>query len=76
MENRQDLRRAIRTAGHQQASRGLRVAQQGFVYLGEGGLSVEEVRDNWGKITDSAGQQPYFMGGEQSAKFFRKMSET
>ena len=27
------------------------------VYLGEGGLSVEEVRDNWAKITDPAGQQ-------------------
>ena len=26
-------------------------------YLGEAGLSVEEVRDNWAKITDAAGQQ-------------------
>jgi NAD(P)-dependent dehydrogenase (short-subunit alcohol dehydrogenase family) len=43
------------------------------VYLGEGGLSVEEVRDNWGKIIDPAGQQDYQAGGEQSAKFFRKM---
>jgi NAD(P)-dependent dehydrogenase (short-subunit alcohol dehydrogenase family) len=53
-----------------------RVVETEGVYLGEGGLSVEEVRDNWGRITDSAGQQPYFMGGEQSAKFFRKMMET
>ncbi|MDR3512198.1 MAG: SDR family NAD(P)-dependent oxidoreductase [Caulobacteraceae bacterium] len=44
------------------------------VYLGDGGLSVEEVRDNWAKITDEAGQQAYFAGGEQSQKFFRKMS--
>jgi hypothetical protein len=44
------------------------------VYLGEGGLSVEEVRDNWGKITDAAGQQAYNAGGEQSGKFFRKLS--
>ena len=44
------------------------------VYLGEGGLSVEEVRDNWGKISDPTGQQAYANGGEQSAKFFRKLS--
>jgi NAD(P)-dependent dehydrogenase (short-subunit alcohol dehydrogenase family) len=43
------------------------------VYLGEGGLSVEEVRDNWAKIVDPTGQQAYQAGGEQSAKFFRKM---
>jgi NAD(P)-dependent dehydrogenase (short-subunit alcohol dehydrogenase family) len=43
------------------------------VYLGEGGLSVEEVRDNWAKITDPTGQQAYKAGGEQSGKFFRKM---
>jgi len=42
-------------------------------YLGEGGLSVEEVRDNWAKISDPAGQQAYLNGGEQSGKFFRKM---
>jgi NAD(P)-dependent dehydrogenase (short-subunit alcohol dehydrogenase family) len=43
------------------------------VYLGEGGLSVEEVRDNWAKISDPDGQQAYVNGGEQSGKFFRKM---
>ena len=43
------------------------------VYLGDGGLSVEEVRDNWAKITDPTGQQPYNAGGEQSGKVFRKM---
>ena len=52
-----------------------RIVETEGVYLGEGGLSVEEVRDNWGKITEAAGQQPYFMGGEQSAKFFRKAME-
>ena len=46
------------------------------VYLGEGGLTVEEVRDNWAKITDPAGQQAYANGGEQTQKFFRKMSQT
>jgi NAD(P)-dependent dehydrogenase (short-subunit alcohol dehydrogenase family) len=39
------------------------------VYLGEGGLSVEEVRDNWAKITDEAGQQAYANGGGQTQKF-------
>ena len=42
------------------------------VYLGEGGLSVEEVRDNWAKITDTAGQRPYQSGGEQTQKFIAK----
>ena len=51
-----------------------RIHETEGVYLGEGGLSVEEVRDNWGKIADEAGQQAYFAGGEQSQKFFRKMS--
>ena len=37
------------------------------VYLGEGGLSVEEIRDNWDKITAGPGDA-YFMGGEQVTK--------
>jgi NAD(P)-dependent dehydrogenase (short-subunit alcohol dehydrogenase family) len=44
------------------------------VFLGEGGLSVEEVRDNWSKITDPTGAKAYFAGAEQSAKFFRKLT--
>ncbi len=43
------------------------------VYLGDNGLSVEEVRDNWGKITDPAGQMGFQAGGEESAKVFRKL---
>jgi NAD(P)-dependent dehydrogenase (short-subunit alcohol dehydrogenase family) len=43
------------------------------VYLGDKGLSVEEVRDNWAKITDPTGQKPYKMGGEQIAKVISKM---
>jgi len=47
------------------------------VYLGEEhGLSVEAVRDNWTKIADETGQQAYANGGEQTAKFFRRMTET
>jgi NAD(P)-dependent dehydrogenase (short-subunit alcohol dehydrogenase family) len=51
-----------------------RIIETEGVYLGEGGLSVEEVRDNWSKITDEAGQKAYFAGGEQGQKFFRKMA--
>ena len=51
-----------------------RIYETEGVYLGEGGLSVEEVRDNWSKISDPEGQQAYNAGGEQSQKFFRKMS--
>jgi len=43
------------------------------VYLGEAGLSAEEVRDNWAKIIDPAGQQAYAAGQEQSQKFLRKV---
>jgi NAD(P)-dependent dehydrogenase (short-subunit alcohol dehydrogenase family) len=51
-----------------------RIQETEGVYLGEGGLSVEEVRDNWARIADEAGQRAYAAGGEQSQKFFRKMS--
>jgi hypothetical protein len=53
-----------------------RIYETEGVYLGEGGLSVEEVRDNWGKIADPAGQAAYFAGGEQTQKFFRRMTAT
>jgi NAD(P)-dependent dehydrogenase (short-subunit alcohol dehydrogenase family) len=53
-----------------------RIYETEGVYLGEGGLSAEEVRDNWGKITDEAGQKAYVNGGEQTAKFMRRMSQT
>lgn len=51
-----------------------RIIETEGVYLGEGGLSAEEVRDHWGKITDDAGQKAYFAGGEQGQKFFRKLA--
>lgn len=51
-----------------------RIYETEGVYLGEGGLSVEEVRDNWSKIADPEGQAAYAAGGEQSQKFFRKLS--
>jgi NAD(P)-dependent dehydrogenase (short-subunit alcohol dehydrogenase family) len=51
-----------------------RIYETEGVYLGDKGLDAEHVRDNWAKIEDPAGQQHYFQGGEQTAKFFRKMS--
>ena len=51
-----------------------RIVETEGVYLGDGGLSVEEVRDSLAKITDAAGQKAYVAGGEQTQKFFRKMS--
>jgi NAD(P)-dependent dehydrogenase (short-subunit alcohol dehydrogenase family) len=51
-----------------------RIYETEGVYLGKGGLSVEEVRDNWATIEAPEGQQAYKAGGEQSAKFFRKLS--
>jgi NAD(P)-dependent dehydrogenase (short-subunit alcohol dehydrogenase family) len=50
-----------------------RIYETEGVYLGEGGLSAEEVRDNWARIGDPAGQQDYAHGGEQVAKIFRKL---
>ncbi|MFO1014846.1 MAG: SDR family NAD(P)-dependent oxidoreductase [Caulobacteraceae bacterium] len=50
-----------------------RIYETEGVYLGEGGLDAEEVRDNWAKITDEAGQKAYTQGGEQSQKLFRKL---
>ena len=50
-----------------------RIYETEGVNLGEGGLSAEEVRDNWGKISDETGQKAYFSGGEQGGKIFRKL---
>ncbi len=50
-----------------------RIYETEGVYLGEGGPSAEEVRDNWARITDSTGQQSYAAGQEQTQKFMRKL---
>ena len=49
-----------------------RIVETEGAYLGHE-ATVENVRDNWAKIADPAGAQAYFQGGEQSAKFFRKL---
>jgi NAD(P)-dependent dehydrogenase (short-subunit alcohol dehydrogenase family) len=51
-----------------------RIYETEGVHLGDGGLSAEEIRENWDKITDPAGQQAYVTGGEQSGKILRKAS--
>jgi NAD(P)-dependent dehydrogenase (short-subunit alcohol dehydrogenase family) len=51
-----------------------RIYETDGVFLGEGGLSAEEVRDNWAKISDPTGQEAYPNGGGQTGKFFRKIS--
>jgi NAD(P)-dependent dehydrogenase (short-subunit alcohol dehydrogenase family) len=51
-----------------------RIYETEGVYLGDGGLSAEEVRDSWGKISDEAGQKAYVSGAEQGAKIFRKLA--
>jgi NAD(P)-dependent dehydrogenase (short-subunit alcohol dehydrogenase family) len=45
------------------------------VFLKEGGLSAEEVRDNWAAITAPAGHEAYEQGGGQGGKFMRKVAE-
>lgn len=50
-----------------------RIYETDGVYLGEGGLSVEEVRDNWDKIQDPSKQEAYQNGAGQTGKLFRMM---
>jgi NAD(P)-dependent dehydrogenase (short-subunit alcohol dehydrogenase family) len=45
------------------------------VYLKEGGISAEEVRDNWSAISDPTGHEAYENGGGQGGKFMRKVAE-
>lgn len=50
-----------------------RIFETEGVYLGDGGLLAEEVRDNIARIGDPAGQQAYAAGQEQTQKFMRKL---
>ena len=51
----------------------VRIYETEGVYLGEGGLSAEEVRDSWGQIEDPAGQATYGSVPEETGKLFRKV---
>ena len=48
-----------------------RIYETDGAYLGEGGLSVEEIRDNWDKIQDPSKQEAYQNGAGQTGKLFR-----
>jgi NAD(P)-dependent dehydrogenase (short-subunit alcohol dehydrogenase family) len=50
------------------------VIESNGVFLGQQNLTAEAVAENWGKITDMTGAKAYFMGGEQTGKFFERMS--
>ncbi len=50
-----------------------RIFETEGVFLGDH-ASVESVRDHWKQIADETGQVAYFAGGEQTQKFFRRMT--
>jgi len=50
-----------------------RIVETEGVMIPHQNLTVEAVRDSWARIADEAGEKAYATGGEQSAKFFRKM---
>ena len=51
-----------------------RIVETEGVFLPRAELSAEAVRDHWAQIADETGAKAYVTGGEQTAKFFRKMS--
>jgi NAD(P)-dependent dehydrogenase (short-subunit alcohol dehydrogenase family) len=51
-----------------------RIFETEGAFLGTDHLTVEAVRDAWGRIADETGQKAYVAGGEQGQKFFRKMA--
>ncbi|KAB7741508.1 SDR family NAD(P)-dependent oxidoreductase [Parvibaculum sedimenti] len=48
-----------------------RMEESEGVFLGGDDLSAEKVAANWEKISDFSNAAPYFMGGEQTGKFFK-----
>ncbi len=51
-----------------------RIVETEGVYLTGDALTVEAVRDHWAAIDSDAGQKAYVTGGEQTAKFLRKIA--
>jgi len=51
-----------------------RLEESQGVYLGREGLTAEQVQEAWDKITDFSNSKPFFMGGEQTGKFFEMAS--
>lgn len=50
------------------------IVESNGAFLGHNGLTAEKVAESWGKISDMSGAKPYFMGGEQTQKFFARIS--
>jgi len=43
-------------------------------FLGHNNLSAEMGAEHWSEISDMKGGKAHFMGGEQTGKFFERMS--
>jgi len=52
-----------------------RIYESDGVYLGEGGLSAEEVRDNWSRIDTQDDLKSYFAAAEETGQLLRKVTE-
>jgi NAD(P)-dependent dehydrogenase (short-subunit alcohol dehydrogenase family) len=50
------------------------IIESAGVFLGHDNLTAEKVADAWPKISDMTGAKAYFMGGEQTGKFFNLIS--
>lgn len=51
-----------------------RIYETDGIALAKDGVTAEEVRDNWAKITDPKGMEAYDQGGGQTQKFMRKLA--
>jgi len=51
-----------------------RIYETDGIALTKDGVTAEEVRDNWTKITDPKGMEAYEQGGGQTQKFMRKLA--
>lgn len=51
-----------------------RIYETDGIALAKDGVTAEEVRDNWAKISDTKGMEAYDQGGGQTQKFMRKLA--
>lgn len=50
------------------------IVESSGAFLGHQDLTAEKVAENWSKISDMTGAKAYFMGGEQTQKFFARIA--
>ena len=50
------------------------IVESSGAFLGHQNLTAEKVAENWSKISDMTGAKAYFMGGEQTQKFFARIA--